>query len=105
MNDHEFLGLLHLCHGVGLQSQLLSKKRFDEHVDSPSFGAYTTALKELDESGIQSNHLTRKPLHDWHFNFNHTLGRGATKSPRRRPGALPYTAVATCLSSSSGNSG
>src|SRR5260370_35805254 len=60
-----------------LQSQLLSKKRFDEHLDPLPLGAYTTALKELDESGIHASHFTRKLLHGRHFNFNHTLGIGA----------------------------
>ena len=40
-------------------------------------GACTTALKELDESGIQANHFTRKSLHARYFNFNHTFGTAA----------------------------
>jgi hypothetical protein len=36
VDDHEAIGLLHFRHGMRLQSQLLSKKRFDQHLD-PSF--------------------------------------------------------------------
>src|SRR5260370_4130273 len=57
-----------------LQSQLLSKKRLDEHLDPPPLGAYTTALKELDESGIQASHPHLKPLQQRHFNLSHTFG-------------------------------
>jgi hypothetical protein len=39
--------------------------------------ADTTALKELDESGIHTVHFTRKSLHQRHFNFNYTFGTGA----------------------------
>src|SRR5260370_29181968 len=60
-----------------LQSQLLSKNGFDEHLYPLPLGAYTTALKKLDESGIHASHFTRKLLHGRHFNFNHTLGIGA----------------------------
>jgi hypothetical protein len=95
-----------------LQSQLLSKKRFDEHLDPLPLGAYTTALKELDESGIHASHFTRKLLHGRHFNFNHTLGIGAKKSTtasrspkekKRQKAAtqhtclLPAERVITCL--------
>src|SRR5260370_40277372 len=62
-----------------LQSQLLSKKRFDEHLDPLPPGAYTTTLKELDESGIHASHFTTKLLHGRHFNFNQTLGIGANR--------------------------
>ena len=47
VDDHVLLGLLHLRHGMGFQSQLLSDKCFDEHLDSSSSRAYLTALKEL----------------------------------------------------------
>jgi hypothetical protein len=76
VDDHESLGFLHLCYGMGLPTQLLSQKRFDEHLHPPSFGAATTALQELDESGIPAFHFTRKSLHERHFNFNYTFGIG-----------------------------
>src|ERR1019366_4171436 len=51
VDDHESLGLLHLRHGMGLQPQLLSQKRFDEHRDPPPFGAYTTPSKNKRSRG------------------------------------------------------
>jgi hypothetical protein len=75
VDDHESIGLFHFRHGMRLQPQLLSQKRFDEHLDPlPFAGLITTALKGLDESGIQAacsdgNLLQLKP-----FNLNFTLG-------------------------------
>jgi hypothetical protein len=62
---------------MGLQPQLLSKKRFDQHLDPLPLGGYTTALKEFDEPGIHASYLTRKWLHERYFNSNYTFGSGA----------------------------
>jgi len=58
-----------------LQPQLLSQKRFDEHLDPLPFGGLiTTALKGLDESGIQAAYSDGNLLHLKPFNLNFTLG-------------------------------
>src|SRR5712692_11849659 len=50
-------------------------------------------LTQLDESGIHDAHFPRKSLHERHFNFNHTLGRGAIfGSPIHNPSDV--TAIA-----------
>jgi hypothetical protein len=67
---------------MGLQSQLLSQKRLDEHLDPSFFTGLHHAPKELDESGIHASHFTRKLLHERHFNFNHTFGIGTYSSSR-----------------------
>jgi hypothetical protein len=79
VDDHALIGLLHFRYGMGLQAQLLSKKCFDEHLDPLPLGAYTSALKELDESGIHASRLACKSLPHKHLNFNHTFWRGAEK--------------------------
>jgi hypothetical protein len=58
-----------------LPSQLLSEKRFDEHLDPlPFAGLITTALKGLDESGIQAAYSDGNLLHLEPFNLNCTFG-------------------------------
>ncbi len=58
-----------------LQPQLLSQKRFDEHLDPLPFGGpITTALKGLDESGIQAAYSDGNLLHLKPFNLNFTFG-------------------------------
>ena len=75
VDDHVPLGLLHFRNRMRLQPQLLSQKRFDEHLDSLPFGGLiTTALKGLDESGIQSAYSDGNLLHLKPFNLNFTFG-------------------------------
>jgi hypothetical protein len=75
VDDHVPLGLLHLRNRMRLQPQLLSQKRFDEHLDPlPSDGLITTALKGLDESGIQAAYSDGNLLHLKPFNLNFTFG-------------------------------
>jgi hypothetical protein len=75
VDDREPIGLLHFRNRMRLQPQLLSQKRFNEHLDPLPFGGpTTTALKEFDESGTQAaysdgNLLNLKPL-----NLNCTFG-------------------------------
>jgi hypothetical protein len=66
-----------------VQSQLLSEKRFDEHLDPLPFAGccYTTVLRKLDVSGIQAAHSSGNLLHLQPFTFNCTLGTGAHKPP------------------------
>jgi hypothetical protein len=60
------------------QPQLLSEKRFDEHLDPLPFGGLiTTTLKGLDESGIQAAHSSGNLLDLKPFLFNCTFGIGA----------------------------
>jgi hypothetical protein len=64
-----------------LQPQLLSQKRFDEHLDPLPFGGLiTTALQGLDESGIQAPYADGNLLHLKPFNRNFTLG---IRTPRK----------------------
>ena len=75
VDDHVPLGLLHFRNRMRLQPQLLSQKRFDEHLDPlPSDGLITTALKGLDESGIQAAYSDGNLLHLKPFNLNFTFG-------------------------------
>jgi hypothetical protein len=62
VDDHVPLGLLHSRNLMRFQPQLLSEKRFHEHLDPLPFGGLTIALKELDESGIQARLLRRQPV-------------------------------------------
>ena len=56
------------------QPQLLSEKRFDEHLDPLPFdGLITITLKGLDESGIQTAYSDGNLLHLKPFNFNCTF--------------------------------
>jgi hypothetical protein len=64
-----------------LQPQLLSQKRFDEHLHPLPFGGpITTALQGLDESGIQAAYSDGNLLHLKPFNLNFTFGI-RTKAP------------------------
>jgi hypothetical protein len=75
VDDHVPLGLLHFRNRMRLQPQLLSQKRFDEHLDPLPFGGLiTTALKGLDESGIQAAYSDGNLLHLKPFNLNFTFG-------------------------------
>jgi hypothetical protein len=75
VDDHEPIGLLHFRNRMRLQPQLLSQKRFDEHLDPLPFGRpITTALKGLDESGIQAAYSDANLLHLKPFNLNFTFG-------------------------------
>jgi hypothetical protein len=75
VDDHEPIGRLHFRHGMSLQSQLLSEKRFDEHLDPlPFAGLITSALKGLDESGIQAAYSAGNLLHLEPCNLNCTFG-------------------------------
>jgi hypothetical protein len=66
-----------------LQPQLLSQKRFDEHLDPLPFGGLiTTALKGLDESGIQAAYSDGNLLHLKPFNLNFTFGIRTQNQPR-----------------------
>jgi hypothetical protein len=48
---------------MGLQSQLLSHERFNEHFDPAPFGAAHSGPKRLDESRIQASRSKAKLLH------------------------------------------
>jgi hypothetical protein len=80
-----------------LQPQLLSQKRFDEHLDPLPFGGLiTTALKGLDESGIQAAYSDGNLLHLKPFNLNFTFGIGTDKiMPRSESGTTLDSAAAT----------
>src|SRR5271157_3694730 len=54
MDDHIPLGFLRLRHGMRLQSQLLSDKRLDEHLDLPFEGCEQHPSKGLDVFGIHA---------------------------------------------------
>ncbi len=73
--EHEPVGFFHLCYRVGFQAQLFSDKGLDEHFDPLPFGGpITTALKGLDESGIQAAYSDGNLLHLKPFNLNFTFG-------------------------------
>jgi hypothetical protein len=46
VDDPVPLGFLHSLHGVRFQSQLLSEKRFDEHLDTLPFGGCASQPSE-----------------------------------------------------------
>ena len=58
VNDQVFLCLLHFRHGMRLQSQLLSEKRFDEHLDPLPFDGYNNSPQK-----IRCLEDSRRPLH------------------------------------------
>ena len=74
VDDHVPLGLLHSGNSMRFQPQLLSEKRFDEHLDPLPFGGLiTTTLKRLDESGIQAAYSDGNLLRLNPFNLNCTF--------------------------------
>jgi hypothetical protein len=62
-----------------LQSQLLSEKRFDKHLDLFLSVAANNSLRRLDASGIHTRHFAANLLYLRPFNLNYTLGRGTKK--------------------------
>jgi hypothetical protein len=60
-----------------LQSQLLSEKCLDEHLDPlPFCGRKKQARKRLDVSRFHAAGLCRQPTVSKAFGFNYTLGTG-----------------------------
>jgi hypothetical protein len=63
MDDHVPLCLLYFRDGMRLQSQLLSEKRFDEHLDLFLSVAANNSLRRLDASGIHTRHFAANLLY------------------------------------------
>jgi hypothetical protein len=73
MHEHELVGLFHLGHGVGCQTQLLSDKGFSEHLGSvPSY--FLAGNRKLTDAGVPFKSLSgRKPKQFNSFKCDYTF--------------------------------
>src|ERR1039457_4181913 len=77
VDDHVILCILHLGHGMGLQSQLLSDERLDEHLNLFLSGSEQQPSKDWMFGGFTLGRAPVNMLHLKPFNFNYTFGTGA----------------------------